>query len=187
MRKGFLRGLKKEVFGGSRIRVYPGQYYDQESGLHYNYHRYYDPHTGRYLREDPIGIQGGMNHLYVYVQNNPIRYIDPRGLFYPPGTWDAFSSLQCINCDWGMLSWCLKQVPDPSLIKACQECVDNLNECYEICQGVKPYGKCVSWCMAGRLANQACANCIGGWAGGASECINAYCDFGTLVCGECEY
>jgi len=64
---------------------FPGQYYDAESGLHYNYFRYYDSSTGRYLREDPIGLKNGMNHLYVYVQNNPINWIDPFGLDCGPG------------------------------------------------------------------------------------------------------
>ena len=58
---------------------FPGQYYDQETGLHYNYHRYYDPTTGRYLTADPIGLQGGMN-LFAYSDNNPTRWMDPLGL-----------------------------------------------------------------------------------------------------------
>lgn len=61
------------------IGIYAGQYYDSETGLHYNYHRYYDPKTGRYLTPDPIGLGGGLN-LYVYAGENPINRVDPFGL-----------------------------------------------------------------------------------------------------------
>ena len=58
---------------------FPGQYYDQESGLHYNYFRYYDPSTGRYITSDPIGLAGGLN-TYLYANATPLKYIDPKGL-----------------------------------------------------------------------------------------------------------
>ena len=58
----------------------PGQYFDSESGLHYNYHRYYDPSIGRYLKKDPIGFGGGIN-LFTYVFNNPVNSVDYYGLF----------------------------------------------------------------------------------------------------------
>ncbi|MEW6330663.1 MAG: RHS repeat-associated core domain-containing protein [Pseudomonadota bacterium] len=62
------------------MRILAGQYYDSETGLHYNWHRYYDPKTGRYISSDPIGLAGGLN-TYTYVDNNPLRWIDPLGLW----------------------------------------------------------------------------------------------------------
>ncbi|EGI5017161.1 type IV secretion protein Rhs, partial [Salmonella enterica subsp. salamae] len=56
----------------------PGQQYDEESGLYYNRHRYYNPGQGRYITQDPIGLKGGWN-LYQYPLN-PVVNIDPLGL-----------------------------------------------------------------------------------------------------------
>lgn len=58
---------------------FPGQYYEHETGLHYNYFRDYDPTHGRYLKHDPIGLGGGTN-TYLYANADPIRYIDSEGL-----------------------------------------------------------------------------------------------------------
>ncbi|MFJ2390435.1 RHS repeat-associated core domain-containing protein, partial [Pseudomonas koreensis] len=57
---------------------FQGQYFDAESGLHYNRHRYYDPRLGRYLTPDPIKLAGGLNQ-YRYVPN-PTGWVDPLGL-----------------------------------------------------------------------------------------------------------
>ncbi|WP_257250743.1 RHS repeat-associated core domain-containing protein [Burkholderia cepacia] len=55
-----------------------GQYHDDETGLHYNRHRYYDPTSGAFMCADPIGLRGG-NNLYAYALN-PLAWIDPTGL-----------------------------------------------------------------------------------------------------------
>ena len=59
---------------------YPGQYYDKESGLSYNYFRSYDAKTGRYTQSDPIGLDGGWNK-FGYAELNPLMYTDPLGLW----------------------------------------------------------------------------------------------------------
>ena len=65
---------------------YPGQRYDNTTGLNYNYFRDYDPSTGRYVQSDPIGLMGGIN-TYGYVVGNPLLNSDPRGLV----TWRGYA------------------------------------------------------------------------------------------------
>lgn len=64
-------------FEQSNLR-FQGQYYDQETGLHYNRYRYYEPHSARYVSKDPIGLNGGFN-TSAYV-SDPTQWVDPLGL-----------------------------------------------------------------------------------------------------------
>ena len=72
------------------------QYFDEETGLHYNLIRYYEPESGRFVNQDPIGLEGGEN-LYAFAPNVK-GWVDPLGLSNAPGA--------CNNpCDNDSLDW----------------------------------------------------------------------------------
>jgi len=66
----------------------PGQYFDRETNLAYNYFRDYDPSIGRYVESDPVGLTAGLN-TYSYVRASPLRSVDPLGLLVNDGTCSA--------------------------------------------------------------------------------------------------
>ncbi|MBA4710205.1 RHS repeat-associated core domain-containing protein [Aquitalea aquatica] len=76
---------------------FQGQYHDDESGLHYNRYRYYDPEIGRFISRDPIGLFGGLNiHKYA---DNPIEWVDPWGLKKAGGSCALDKSLAGVKGD----------------------------------------------------------------------------------------
>ena len=116
-------------------KLFPGQYYDAETKLHYNYFRDYDPSIGRYIESDPIGLRGGIN-TYVYVKNRPLYFIDPLGLrggcpanmtpgaggmceFLPPGSND---NQECVTAECA--AGTLPAIPDNRSFsqQACGQC-----------------------------------------------------------------
>ena len=91
---------------------FPGQYYDDETGLHYNYFRTYDPSTGRYLKNDPIGLRGGLN-TYEYATQNPVKLVDPLGLFPGNNSIDASIKSAIARGDVNRLRTLLEAASDP--------------------------------------------------------------------------
>jgi RHS repeat-associated protein len=70
---------------------FQGQQFDEETGLHYNRYRYYDPGVGRFVSQDPIGLRGGSN-LFAYAPN-PMGWVDPFGLAKKK------ENVECPSCD----------------------------------------------------------------------------------------
>jgi RHS repeat-associated protein len=131
---------------------FPGQYYDQETGLHYNYHRYYDPKTGRYLTADPShSIQPVESGIYFvipafldtpqelnpfsYAQGNPINIIDLLGLY---GTTDcSYYDEQCkmvggdYYCNWAP-KWCRRfnRFDSYQWTRCVRQCLQNYDKKY---------------------------------------------------------
>ena len=123
----------------SSMSDFPGQYFDQESGLHYNYFRSYDPSTGRFVSSDPVGLGGGLN-LYAYAGADPVNYMDPLGLFslddarkslkdrnIEPANkgllWDSYSDTQVFD-EWlrlerGDTKWLEELPPCPGSLNIC--------------------------------------------------------------------
>ncbi|MCP1646653.1 RHS repeat-associated core domain-containing protein [Pseudomonas nitroreducens] len=79
----FGKGVPNQDPQGSGLQTvlnlrFPGQYFDAESDLHYNFLRDYDPDAGRYVESDPIGLSGGLNS-YAYALSSPLNLSDPTG------------------------------------------------------------------------------------------------------------
>lgn len=174
--------MKKTITNNLR---FPGQYYDEESGLHYNYFRDYKPMIGRYVEADPIGIKKGKNHLYNYVQGNPLIKRDRRGLVCGTGWTDPL-----ISDDFGEFDFtvccqahdncygCEGKLANRSKLDCDDEFCDCMvRECDKLAVGgirltclidAALYCRAVKW-VGGRAFNCGRKSCTSGtWASGAS-------------------
>ncbi len=123
---------------------FPGQYYDAETGLHYNWHRFYDPETGRYITADPIGLAGGMN-LYAYVAGDPVNAVDPEGLMAKkPKLWNIADSIKSCRDFFG-------ECPNED---NCYSCCSALSSMVPLRFGTAPDANCVNACMDENSARQ---------------------------------
>jgi len=89
---------------------FPGQFYDQETGKHYNFNRDYDPATGRYIQSDPIGLDGGIN-TYGYVEQNPLSNTDVYGYYSFNALKSSYQGSDALR-SLGLPSWAIPFIFD---------------------------------------------------------------------------
>lgn len=124
------------IIGSAVLNLrFPGQYFDVETGLHQNRHRDYMSSLGRYLEADPIGVRRGKNHLFVYVQNNPIKLIDPYGLSAIPAKLYGDVISEIVSPDFTSTIGSLTGAMCAS--KTCRSKIGSVNF-------MNAYGKCIS-------------------------------------------
>jgi len=149
---------------GSRLNILigmPGQYYDYESQLYYNWNRYYDRRSGRYVTSDPIGLEGGLN-TYGYVYGNPLIYSDENGLFVDQRAVNA--ALNGVKGGLGILGGALAAGAGALLFS------EPVGEGSDI---VRPWRKpsrfkVITRCAVNKQEGCECPDTIGGWAYGSS-------------------
>lgn len=128
---------------------FAGQYFDSESNLHYNWNRYYDPETGRYISSDPIGLDGGLN-TFAYVGVNPVMYTDPEGL--SADYWSEGFAYGCRNGVYGCSN---------SNVIPCTYCTDEYYECTGgFIDRSLDAGSCGVCALSRGSHKQSCAECV---------------------------
>jgi RHS repeat-associated protein len=146
---------------------FPGQVYDRETGLFYNWHRDYRPSDGRYAQADPIGQAGGVN-LFIYVGGNPLSFADPTGLDKtywrsPSGrnSWDGGPR----NGNWCGGNWSGGQVPSANggkdgpapPLDSMDSCCMVHDQCYAKCEAL-PKGSTQEACLI--TCDQSLTQCL---------------------------
>jgi len=111
---------------------FPGQYYQAETGLNYNWMRDYDPLIGRYIESDPIGLAGGTYSTYEYCNANPLAHGDESGqAFIDCAKAVAELAAQTVIVASRITAILLCKVPDYGHFKALREALNKLDELYD--------------------------------------------------------
>ena len=149
---------------------FPGQYFDQETGLHQNGFRTYDPGSGRYLTADPLGIIEGQDlNLYAYVGDNPVNWIDPLGLLRSGRNARNFSNITPRSTNGNLFgnfktqdNVCTKPADKLNSNPCTKQCCIAHDSCYERfgCNASSWFGNLVHTRRACQLCNLLAAKCV---------------------------
>lgn len=121
--------------------TFQGREFNRESGLYYFRARYYDPQAGRFISEDPIGFQGGLN-FYAFVKNNPVTLTDPTGLYPGEDIIEFFPDAIGADFDFWRNYWNMREAKTHG--------ADKYFHCKANCEAARrgPGGQLESWLVS---------------------------------------